>query len=59
MSVSPVKGCNNDILNALKEIQSTPYSCLGQEKKGKPLDRGAWGDCSPWESQKGWTQLRS
>lgn len=43
MSVSPMKHSNNDILNALKEIQPAPYSCLGQEKKGKPLDRGTWG----------------
>ena len=43
MSVSPMKCSNNDILNALKEIQPAPYSCLGQEKKGKPLDRGTWG----------------
>ena len=43
MSVSPMKCSNNDILNALKEIQPAPYSCLGQEKKGKPLDRGTRG----------------
>lgn len=33
MSVSPMKHSNNDILNALKEIQPAPYSCLGQEKR--------------------------
>ena len=60
MSVSPRKGNNNDILNALKEIQPAPYSCHGQEKKKrKALGQRSLGGCSPWESPKGWTQLRS
>ena len=36
MSVSPMKGRNNDILNALKEIRPAPHSCLGKEKKESP-----------------------
>ena len=46
MSVSPMKGSNNDILNALKEIQPAPYSCHGQEKKKE----------SPWTEKPGGLQ---
>ena len=47
MSVSPMKGSNNDILNALKEIQPAPYSCHGQEKEKKE---------SPWTEKPGGLQ---